>query len=45
MVTKYDVFVELYKSGNPKGSIDIVKAFKKKKTEYQRIRKILDTLV
>src|SRR3989344_3554714 len=45
MVTKYDVFVELYKSGNPKGSIDIVKAFKKKTTEYQRIRKILDTLV
>ena len=45
MVTKYDVFVELYKNGNPKGSIDIVKAFKKKTTEYQRIRKILDTLV
>jgi len=45
MATKYDVFVELYKSSNPKGCIDIVRAFKKKKTEYQRIRKILDTLV
>ncbi|MCK5282161.1 MAG: Fic family protein [Nanoarchaeota archaeon] len=45
MVTKYDVFVELYKSGNPKGTIDIVKIFRQKKTEYQRIRKILDTLV
>ena len=45
MVTKYDVFFELYKSGNSKGTIDIVKVFKQKKTEYQRIRKILDTLV
>jgi len=45
MVTKYDVFVELYKGGNPKGIIDVVKLFKQKKTEYQRIRKILDALV
>ncbi len=45
MVTKYDIFVELYKDGNPKGTIDIIRAFKQKKTEYQRIRKILDTLV
>ncbi len=45
MVKKYDVFVELYNYGGPMGAIDIIKIFKQNKTEYQRIRKILDTLV
>ncbi len=45
MVTKYDVFMDLYSRGGPRKIIDIVNSLKQKKSEYDKIRKILETLV
>ncbi len=45
MVTKYDVFMELYEKGGPRKIVDIVQGLKQKKSEYDKIRKILETLV
>ncbi len=45
MVTKYDVFMELYAPGGSRKITDIVKSLKQKKSEYDKIRKILETLV
>lgn len=45
MVTKYDVFMELYARGGSRKIIDIVKSLNQKKSEYDQIRKILETLV
>ncbi|MBU1199878.1 MAG: Fic family protein [Nanoarchaeota archaeon] len=45
MVTKYDVFLELYEKGGPRKIADIVRGLKQKKSEYDKIRKILENLV
>lgn len=45
MVTKLDVFVELYNKGGPRRIVDIVKSLNQKKSEYDRIRKILESLI
>ncbi|MFH0701165.1 MAG: Fic family protein [Candidatus Woesearchaeota archaeon] len=45
MVTKYDVFMDLYARGGSRKIIDIVQSLKQKKSEYDKIRKILETLV
>ena len=45
MVTKYDVFIELYDMGGPRKIIDIVKSLKQKKSAYDIIRKILENLI
>lgn len=45
MVTKYDLFIELYAQGGSRKITDIVKSLKQKKSEYDKIRKILETLV
>ena len=45
MATKYDVFLELYEKGGPRKIVDIVQSLKQKKSEYDKIRKILKTLV
>ena len=45
MVTKYDVFFELYEKGGPRKIVDIVQGLKQKKSEYDKIRKILETLI
>ena len=44
MVTKYDVFMELYAQSGPQKIIALVKSLKQKKSEYDQIRKILETL-
>ena len=44
MVTKYDVFMELYAQGGSRKIIDIVKSLNQQKSEYDKIRKILETL-
>jgi len=44
MVTKYDVFVELYDRAKPCGIIEIVKNLKQRKSDYEKIRKILKIL-
>ena len=45
MVTKYDLFIELYENGGPRKIIDLVKDLQQKKSEYDKIRKILETLI
>jgi len=45
MVTKYDVFMNLYARGGPRKIIDVVKDLQQKKSSYDQIRKILETLV
>ena len=45
MVTKYDVFMNLYAKGGSRKIIDVVKDLKQKKSEYDKVRKILETLV
>lgn len=45
MVTKYDVFLDLYNRGGSRKIIDIVQSLKQKKSAYDQIRKILETLV
>ena len=45
MVTKYDIFMEVYEKGGPRKIVDIVQRLQQKKSEYDKIRKILDTLV
>ncbi len=45
MVTKLDVFIWLYEKGGPRKIIDIVKDLNQKRTEYDKIRKMLDVLV
>lgn len=45
MVTKYDVFMDVYERGGSQKIIDIVRNLKQKKSEYDKIRKILETLV
>ncbi|MBI2137920.1 Fic family protein [Candidatus Woesearchaeota archaeon] len=44
MVTKYDVFMEVYEKGGPHKIVDVVQGLKQKKSEYDKIRKILETL-
>ena len=44
MVTKYDVFMEVYEKGGPRKIVDIVHGLKQKKSEYDKIRKSLETL-
>src|SRR3989338_6170543 len=44
MVTKLDVFVELYSRTGPQRIADIVKSLKQPRSEYDRIRKILEAL-
>ena len=44
MVTKYDVFMEVYERGGPLKIIDVVRELKQKRFEYDKIRKILETL-
>ena len=45
MVTKYDVFMNLYDRGGPRKIIDVLKDLQQKKLDYDKIRKILETLV
>ena len=45
MVTKYDVFMEVYEKGGPRKIVDIVRGLQQKKSEYDKIRKILETLL
>lgn len=45
MVTKYDVFMDLYARGGSRKIIDIVQNLRQKRSEYDKIRKILETLV
>ncbi len=45
MVTKYDVFMELYEKGGPRKIVGIVQGLKQKKSEYDKIRKILEILI
>jgi len=45
MVTKFDVFIELYGKGGPRRIVDLVKSLNQKKSEYDRIRKILELLL
>jgi prophage maintenance system killer protein len=45
MATKYDVFMELYAQSGPQKIIVLVKSLKQKKSGYDQIRKILETLV
>ncbi len=45
MVTKYDIFVDLYTRGGSRKIIDIVQSLKQKKSSYDTIRKILESLV
>src|SRR3989338_3661636 len=45
MVTKYDVFMEMYEKGGPRKIVGIVQGLKQKKSEYDKIRKILETIV
>lgn len=45
MVTKYDAFMEVYEKGGPRKIVDVVHGLKQKKSEYDKIRKILETLV
>ncbi|MFH2106500.1 MAG: Fic family protein [Candidatus Micrarchaeota archaeon] len=44
MVTKYDVFMELYEKGGPRKIVDVVHGLKQKKAAYDKIRKILESL-
>ena len=44
MVTKLDVFVELYSRAGQQKITDIVKSLKQPQSEYDRIRKILEVL-
>lgn len=45
MATKYDVFMEVYEKGGPRKIVDIVQGLQQKKSEYDKIRKILETLI
>jgi len=45
MVTKYDVFMNLYDRGGSRKIIDVLKDLQQKKLDYDKIRKILETLV
>jgi len=45
MVTKYDVFMELYEKGGPRKIVEIVQGLKQRKSEYDKIRKILEILI
>ena len=45
MVKKFDVFIELYGEGGPRKIVDIVRNLKQKKSEYDKIRKILGNLI
>lgn len=45
MVKKFDVFLELYDKGGPRKIVDIVRNLKQKKSEYDKIRKILENLI
>ncbi|MFH1915701.1 MAG: Fic family protein [Nanoarchaeota archaeon] len=44
MVTKFDIFAELYEKGGPCKIIEIVKILNQNKKKYDKIRKTLDTL-
>jgi len=44
MVTKYDVFLEVYSKGGPRKIIEVVEGLKQKKSEYDKIRKVLENL-
>ena len=44
MVTKYDVFMEVYEKGGPRKIISVVQGLRQKKPEYDKVRKILETL-
>ena len=44
MVTKLDVFAELYSRAGPQKITDIVKSLKQPQSEYDRIRKIFEVL-
>lgn len=44
MVTKLDVFLELYKKGSPVKIVDIAKSLGQKKAGYEKTRKILEAL-
>ena len=44
MVSKYDVFLEVYEKGGPRRIVNIVQGLKQKKSEYDKIRKILENL-
>jgi fido (protein-threonine AMPylation protein) len=45
MATKWDVFSWLYEQSGPRKIIGIVKGLNQKRSEYDKIRKILDVLV
>lgn len=45
MVTKYDVFINLYDKGGPQKIIDILKSLDQKRSEYDKVRKILEILI
>ena len=45
MVTKYDAFMEVYGKGGPHKIVGVVQGLKQKKSEYDKIRKVLETLV
>lgn len=44
MVKKFDVFIELYEQGGSRKIIDILRNLKQKKSEYDKVRKILEKL-
>ncbi len=44
VVTKFDVFLDMYEKGSPQKIVDIVRNLNQKKSEYDKIRKILDSL-
>lgn len=44
MTTKYDVFMNLYDKGGSRKIIDVLKDLQQKKFDYDKIRKILETL-
>ncbi len=45
MVTKYDVFMNLYDRGGSRRIIDVLKDLQQKKLDYDKIRKNLETLL
>ncbi|HLC71404.1 MAG TPA: Fic family protein [Candidatus Nanoarchaeia archaeon] len=45
MVTKYDIFMNLYGRGGSRRIIDVLKDLQQKKFDYDKIRKILENLV
>ncbi len=45
MATKYDIFMDLYSQAGPRKIIDIVKSLKQNRSEYDNIRKNLNTLI